>query len=648
MTELLLFASTGPVNSAIVNLVAPGERATAVALSILGIHLLGDVPSPPLIGAISDATSLQTAFLIAPRRDRCRGRDLALRGAVGRPPRVRGFLRAFFTRALSIFFRKVEVGGASRVPAQGPVIFVANHPNALVDPLLLLCFAPRAASFLAKAPLFSMPFVGFFTRIFAIPIYRQQDSPADLSKNRETFESARKLLSSGGTLALFPEGASHHEPSLLPMKTGAARIALGAAAELGGPLSIVPAGLYYTWKQRFRSSALVLFGDPIAVAPVALDERGDPPRDAVRALTETVAEALGALTLQAATREALDIVSLADRVFSDEDESRPGDLRLTEELARRKQFVDGYRRLAHREPARLARLQEKVERFDADRRAAGLSLRDLTREGMGLRGFARLFAENIGALLLLPVAVAGAVVHWPAYRLAGAFGRRFARTEEDVVSTAKLGFSLLLFPATWLLGSLAAAKLFGPAAGAAALLLLPLSSWAALVFLEALDRTAGRAWASVLAPVQPHRDPKASGQARRDPAGDPRAGGRARRTAASARRIAASGGLAAALTPHEAIRDLPCVIGQPPVVRALVVIRAIRHVHDGGDRCADVLHSVPDAGRHDEKRGPRLSETQLVRPAQGWRALSRVVEHDLHRSPGGEQAVRRALMGVPG
>ena len=66
IAELLLFASTGPINSAIVNLVAPTERATAVALSILAIHLLGDVPSPPIIGAISDASSLAKAFLILP------------------------------------------------------------------------------------------------------------------------------------------------------------------------------------------------------------------------------------------------------------------------------------------------------------------------------------------------------------------------------------------------------------------------------------------------------------------------------------------------------------------------------------------------------------------------------------------------------
>jgi len=66
VAEVLVFASTGPVNSAIVNLVSPGERATALALSILIMHVLGDVPSPPLIGYLSDISSLQRAFLIVP------------------------------------------------------------------------------------------------------------------------------------------------------------------------------------------------------------------------------------------------------------------------------------------------------------------------------------------------------------------------------------------------------------------------------------------------------------------------------------------------------------------------------------------------------------------------------------------------------
>jgi len=66
VSETLLFMSTGPVNSAIVNAVPPDRRASAIALSTFAIHLFGDVPSPPLLGAISDATSLATAFLIVP------------------------------------------------------------------------------------------------------------------------------------------------------------------------------------------------------------------------------------------------------------------------------------------------------------------------------------------------------------------------------------------------------------------------------------------------------------------------------------------------------------------------------------------------------------------------------------------------------
>jgi hypothetical protein len=66
LAEVLLFVSTGPINSAIVNVVAPEIRATAVAVSIFMIHVLGDVPSPALLGTISDRTSLADAVLIIP------------------------------------------------------------------------------------------------------------------------------------------------------------------------------------------------------------------------------------------------------------------------------------------------------------------------------------------------------------------------------------------------------------------------------------------------------------------------------------------------------------------------------------------------------------------------------------------------------
>ena len=157
--------------------------------------------------------------------------------------------------------------------------------NGLMDPLLLLCLSPRPVSFLAKSPLFTMPFVSLFVKAFdSIPVYRPQDADADVRRNRETFAKAREMLKRGGVLALFPEGVSHDEPRLMPLKSGAARIVLGAAAE--GGVTVVPAGLTYEARDLFRSSALLRVAEPFTVEPIPLDEKGEPPRTAVKALTE--------------------------------------------------------------------------------------------------------------------------------------------------------------------------------------------------------------------------------------------------------------------------------------------------------------------------------------------------------------------------
>src|SRR3982751_3817639 len=161
---------------------------------------------------------------------------------------TRRILCALLRLALRIFFRHIEVAGLERVPTAGPVIFVLNHPNGLVDPVFILCLAPRRVSFLAKSPLFRMPVIGYLVRALeAIPVYRRQDAGEDTSRNRETFEKCRALLKRGGTIAICPEGVSHNEPHILPLKSGTARIALGVLGE--DPqleLKIAPAGLYYT------------------------------------------------------------------------------------------------------------------------------------------------------------------------------------------------------------------------------------------------------------------------------------------------------------------------------------------------------------------------------------------------------------------
>ena len=126
------------------------------------------------------------------------------------------------------------------------------------------------------------------------------------SRNDDSFARCRAELAAGGALALFPEGVSHSDPQLRPLKTGAARIALSAEAEHDGKLgvTIVPVGLYYERKTMFRSSVLLAVGEPLAVAPLLADYRRDE-RAAVTALTETIDARLDEVVLQAETRELL-------------------------------------------------------------------------------------------------------------------------------------------------------------------------------------------------------------------------------------------------------------------------------------------------------------------------------------------------------
>jgi len=174
----------------------------------------------------------------------------------------------------------------------------------------------------------------------ALPVYRQQDQGADVTKNEETFVAARKLLASGGTIGICPEGVSHNAPGLPPIKTGAARIALASVSTGEVPdLQIVPAGLYYTSKTHFRSSALLYFGNAIPVKPVVLEHDGTPPRDAVRELSNRIERALREVILDAQHEEALHTISRAERIFTAE---TPEEETLTEELELQQRFIKAY------------------------------------------------------------------------------------------------------------------------------------------------------------------------------------------------------------------------------------------------------------------------------------------------------------------
>jgi glycerol-3-phosphate O-acyltransferase / dihydroxyacetone phosphate acyltransferase len=403
---------------------------------------------------------------------------------------IRRIIVAVVRLALRIYFQRIEVTGVEHVPLDTPVIFVLNHPNALVDPVFLLCLAPRDVSFLAKAPLFRMPIIGYLVKqLDSLPVYRHQDEGADVTRNHETFIAARKLLARGGTIGICPEGVSHDDPGLKPIKTGAARISL-AAVSTGEVkhLKIVPAGLYYTSKTSFRSDALLYFGSPIDVEPVTLEPDGTPPRDAVRRLSSKIEKALREVILDAQHEEELQTTARAERIFSSASSDGEAES-LKDELRLQQRFIKAYPIVQQRQPERLRRLETRMMRFEEELNQAGVDPEELSPPGSTLRVLTAIMRRLILFLLMLGPALIGTITHYPAYTLGGYLATRFARDSDDVISTIKIISALLLFPLTWIILAVAAYVLSGWVPAVVTLLVMPFCGYVAIVFYEELDKS---------------------------------------------------------------------------------------------------------------------------------------------------------------
>src|SRR5688500_2156942 len=215
-------------------------------------------------------------------------------------------LRAFGRLALRWFYRDVEVVGVETLPNAGPVLLASNHPNALVDALVIGCTLQRPVTLTAKATLLEHPLTRALVRAAGIvPLRRASDERAKLesavangittdpSRNERAFAAVLDVLQHGGVVLLFPEGKSHSEPTLAPLKTGLARIALMARDDRGiAPLPIVPVGLTFERKWEPRSRVVMHVGTPIVASDgVPNDSSG------VGRLTECIDSGLRQVTL---------------------------------------------------------------------------------------------------------------------------------------------------------------------------------------------------------------------------------------------------------------------------------------------------------------------------------------------------------------
>lgn len=350
---------------------------------------------------------------------------------------------------LRAFYRTVEIQGLERLPPGRPVLVVANHFNGFVDPVMLIRVFGRLPRFLAKSTLWDARSMRPFLALAGIiPVYRTSDR-ADVSGNQRTFAVAERVLRAGGLVGVFPEGDTHDDPVVKRLRTGAARIALGAHAEGAKDALVVAVGLTFDDKIALRSRVLARIAEPIdldAVVATLADADGQAPidetnRPAVRQLTTLITQRLVSVAPNYRNmREAKVLGVAAEIALRPQRSDRSGRV----ELADRETLAQ---RLAAAPAPRLRTLTDAVARYHLDLAIAGLQDRQVVSD-VGVR---QLLAQTVTSTLVLallaPFALVGAV--WNALPYAVVFAAGHAANQPVTKGTARLLTSLVAFPLAW-------------------------------------------------------------------------------------------------------------------------------------------------------------------------------------------------------
>ena len=374
----------------------------------------------------------------------------------------------WMSRAASHGYYRVSVGGAAP-PREGPALFVANHTNSLLDTAFVVLAAQRRVRFMAKAPLFTYPGLGWLVKaVGSVPVYRRMDNPKLVAQNLDTFRDVYRALAQGYALGIFPEGISHSASHLQPLKTGAARIALGAAAEYGRAFPIVPIGMVFTDRRTFRSHAGVVVGTSCEWDDLA--HRGPKDREAVRELTRRIEASMRAVTLNLHHWSDQSLVRIVEEVWSAEFGGAGGAFGQVERLATATSELS---RLRLGESDLWRTVARELRGHDRVLGRIGLTAQTL-RSDTEAKTVVPWLLHHLPWIAMAPLALLGIVLFWIPREITGTVGTKASVAEgDDSVPTFRVMYGFGIFAGWFLLLGVAAGATFGWLTGIATFLLLP-------------------------------------------------------------------------------------------------------------------------------------------------------------------------------
>ena len=350
------------------------------------------------------------------------------------------------------YFRSIHIRGKENIPLTGPVIFVANHNSAFMDPILLAVHIDRPIYFLARGESFTSKLVStIFGWLHMIPIYKPDVSPDEVYKNKAIFQKCFDHLGMGKTIMIFPEGISETVRHLRRIKTGTARIALGAEEQNSFHLGvqIVPMGINYSNPHYFRSDVFVEVGSPIALEDYQGPYKSDPVA-AVQELTAEIKDQLRQLLVVVEDQSIEQLVKDIERLYkSTLREEMPPEHKTSQDFYLSQEIVKAVSYNKEIRPKVYLNFEQKIRQY-----FQALDQLQISDSEFRNPDHKTISPWTIPYLILgFPIFVYGVLVNILPYKTVGILSRKII-VRKDFIGSMKLAFGMFVFLICYILETL--------------------------------------------------------------------------------------------------------------------------------------------------------------------------------------------------
>lgn len=361
------------------------------------------------------------------------------------------FLKIVMQITVRVFFRSITIRNKELIPDKGPLMVLVNHPSTFMDPIVVATMLNRKVFFLGKGILFKSKIAAWLLPKFnVIPIYRQKDDPSMMDKNKEIFIKCFEHLENSGALLMFPEGTSITERKLRQIKTGAARIALGAEArnnfQLG--VNIITIGLNYANPHKFNRDLFINIAKPIRVIDFKADYSIDEFK-AVENLTEEIRKNLEKLIIAIEDDKTDELVKNIETLYKYKLSKELGISRKDKDadFILTKNIIETVNYYLECNPDRVENIRLRIEEYLNNITRLGLSDADITRNQKN-NSFIR---SSLKALLILilgfPFYIYGLINNFLPFQIPALIAKKVSKSVEFRGAISMVGgmFTFLIF-----------------------------------------------------------------------------------------------------------------------------------------------------------------------------------------------------------